>query len=92
MASTITQKRTKWSETLAKLEAQMVALDAAILKAMTEIESYKFDSNEGAQQVKYRDLDKMLKSQTILQKQIDWYERKICGQGIRRFSMKRQLY
>lgn len=92
MALTISQKRAGWAKTLAKYEAQMVALDAAILAATTEIEQYKLETGEGSQSVKYRDLEKMYKTQEKLQKNIDWYERKICGAGIRRFSQRRQLY
>lgn len=92
MSATISQKRAKWQATVTKLEAQLDKLNDAILAATTEYEQYKLETGEGSQSVKYRDLGKLIENQTILQKQIDWYNTKICGGGIRRFSQQRRLY
>lgn len=92
MSCTKSSKIAGWKKLLAKYEAQMVIMDAKVLKAMTEIQSYKFDSNEGSQQVKYRDLEEMQKAQRYLQAQIDYYQTKICGQGLTRIGMQRRGY
>ena len=91
MSCSLKNKRIRWQAILDRLNAQYDKLNTAILALTTEIDSYKLETGEGAQSVKYKKLDDMMNTQNNLLAQIDRYERLICGSGIRRISLRRQL-
>ena len=61
--------------------------------AARPLSSYKFDSGEGAQQAKSRDIADIDKSVRSVQSRIDYYDQKIGGKGLysMRFRRKSQI-
>lgn len=74
------------------LEAQLTALQTAIISAAgnSEIESYTFEDGGGTQKVKRQSIEKTIKTQTLLQSQLDRINRILNGSGLVNASLRRQ--
>ena len=77
----------------ATLEAQIAAINTAITSAAgnSEIESYKFEDGGGSQQVKRQSIEKIIKTQTLLQAQLDRVNRILNGSGMTNMSQRRRM-
>ena len=88
---TRSQRVARWTEQLAKCEAELAILDDTYATiAAKDYESYKFDSGVGSQQTKIQDLEKVGKQQRIKQSRIDYLINKINGTGLVRMKLNRR--
>ena len=76
----------------ASIEAQLAAIQTALTNSAgnSEIESYKFQDAGGTQQVKRQSIDKIIKTQTQLQSQLDRIDRILNGSGITNMAQRRR--
>lgn len=72
-------------------EAQLSDANTSLESILTStVESYKFDSGEGSQQVKQIKIDNLMKLIQSLEAQIDWYKRKLqTGGGLTAINVRR---
>ncbi len=82
MAQYQTSQKTRIEQQIAKLEAQLSALDSAITGAMKKHKSYRLDSGEGSQQVTNNDVDRLVAAQERLQKRLDRLYNRLGGRGL----------
>lgn len=88
-----TALETRLRATLATKEALLVSAYATYSTLITEnIESYKFDSNEGAQQARHLQIDKLKDQIDSLESEIDSLYRRLCGRGIVNLNLRRKRY
>ncbi len=74
------------------LEAQLAALDAALLTASSsDTLEYRFDSGEGSQRKEFRNLAEMEKAQRNLEKRIEFYYAKLEGTGLVNMRLRRHI-
>ena len=55
-------------------------------------ETFSMDTSDGRVAAKYRDLDEIYKRINILERQIDFDERRLCRAGNIQYSLKRAVY
>ena len=75
---------------IVKLKAQLTVAQTALTSALVEIEEYRFDSGVGSQRVRYRDPNKIQKTISHLEAQIDNLERRLTGKGISALNLRRK--
>ena len=80
------------TERLETKTAQLVKLYDAFDRRINPAESYKFDSGEGSQQLKYLSLKDMQDAIDRLEKEIDALGRKLNGTGIVNMNLRRKSY
>ncbi len=74
---------------LQKKQAQLALAEVAYERALSEIESYKFDAGEGSQQVKRRKIAELANQIDRLEAQINGLERKLAGGGLINVNLRR---
>lgn len=91
MSCLTTARRTQLQSRLTRKLAQLTkAYDSYDSLLDESIESYKFDSGEGSQQVKRRALENLDKAIDKLETNIDWLQQKLDGTGIAYANMRRK--
>lgn len=90
MAYLVTSLITQINERITKKQTQLAAADLALDAAITEIESYKFDSGEGNQTTKYRKIEELQNLINSLEKQIESLQRRLSGTGIVNINLRRK--
>lgn len=90
MAYLVTSLITQINERITKKQTQLAAADLALDAAITEIESYKFDSGEGNHSTKYRKIEELQKLINQLEKQIESLQRRLAGTGIVNINLRRK--
>jgi len=90
-----TYQRNRRARLLAKktaIEAALDALDVAYLAAVenAEVESYKFDSGEGSQQTKRRNLSEIRKESDALEADLSHVINELAGVGILNVQLRRK--
>ncbi len=85
------------SARIARIEARITAKEAALAladtayqAALVEVEEYRFDSGEGSQKVRNRQLAEFQKNINILEREIEHLYRKLQGFGITTVSLRRR--
>lgn len=91
MAYLSAQRRARIQRRILAIEAALDVAYATLLEAMgASEESYRFDSNEGSQQLKTTDTDKLNKSIQDLETALEhWYDALNC-RGIVRLNLRRR--
>ena len=88
LSSTVrTEKEAELARYVARLATYETALDSALDGGL---DSYRFDSGEGSQQVKVLSIDKMEKSIGFLQSRINRLRGELRGTGIMTTNMRRR--
>ncbi len=83
-------RRTTLQLRLAKREASLVIVEATYDELLaTGVEEYKFDSTEGRQETRRRELDDVKKQIDALTAEIDSITRKLAGRGIVNLNLRR---
>ena len=84
--------RTRILAQISKIETQLTALDTAFTEAVAnaEVESYKFDSGEGSQQVKRRDPNDIQKLIDKLESRLAYLYRRLDGKGLVNMNLRRR--
>ena len=84
-------RRTQLLARLAKREASLVIVEATYDELLASgIESYRFDSTEGEQQTKRRNLNEVKGQLDSLQSEIDSIQRQLSGQGVVNMNLRRR--
>jgi len=84
-------KKADYTARITRLQTSLAILEDTYDKAAArDVESYKFDSGEGSQQAKSRNLEDLDKQIRSLQSRIDYYQAKLDGTGLvsQRFRRK----
>jgi len=81
---------TEIQSTITNLQAALVIANASYLEALNPAQDYRVDTGEGSQRVKRRDPTGLLNSITSIQRQIDYWTRKLNGTGITRMNLRRK--
>jgi virulence-associated protein VapD len=83
--------RTEIEARIVTLQTQLALANESLNDLLTqEIESYRFDSNEGSQQAKRRKIEEITKVIENIESRIDWYRRKLqCGGGLVAINARR---
>lgn len=90
MSCLTTARKTQLQTRLTAKEAQLTAAYTAFDELTAQsIESYSFDSGEGKQSTKRRQLGSMQKAIDILEAQIDWIQGKLNNTGIMNLNLRR---
>jgi hypothetical protein len=74
---------------IAILQAQLDALNAALLSGATDVEMYSLDTNEGKQTVKYRSLSDLIDAIGAIGSRINTLTRKVNGGGLGAMKFRR---
>ena len=75
---------------ITRKEASLGIAYASYDSALAELnESYRFDSGEGSQSAKKRDIESFKKQIDALESEIDSLYRRLKGQGLTRISLRR---
>ena len=93
MACLRSSTRSRLIDRYNKKLAQLGKADAAydILLDKGDIESYNFDSGDGRQQVKRRQLSELTKTIADLESQLDAIQRRLSGMGLTTFNLSRRV-
>lgn len=76
-------RKAEYQSRIDRLSTTLAILEDTYDKAAArDIESYKFDSGEGSQQAKSRDLEKLDNQIRSVQSRLDYYQQKIDGKGL----------
>jgi len=90
--SVCTSLRTRLTERLATIQAQLIILNDAYLGAIsTDLESYTFDSAEARQQAKTRSPEELWKLIQNMQATEDSICRKLNGTSVMSINLRRKL-
>jgi len=76
-------------ELIAEKEAQLVTVRTAYTTAVSEVESYTFNSGSASQSVKRQKLETLSEEQQRLEDQLDSLYRKLEGGGLANMNMRR---
>lgn len=77
---------------LAKKEASLLIAYETYDKLLADTnESYRFDSGEGSQSTKKRNIEELNKQINTLESEIDGIRRRLKGLGLTRISLKRRV-
>lgn len=90
MACITSSTRTRIIASIAAKEAVLAALYVAYTAAATEFEEYKFNSGEGSQQAKYRNLNEIKTNIDSLESEIDSLYRRLAGKGVINMNLRRK--
>jgi len=83
--------KTRLETRLARKEAQLEIAYTTYETLLAEVNaSYRFDSGEGSESTKKRDLDSLKKQIDSLESEIDGIRRRLSGLGLVRISLKRR--
>lgn len=84
----------KYQNQLARVQAQIAKLETAIDSALenSEVEEYSFNSGEGQQRTKRRDIKSLLQSLERLESSEARILRKLAGRGIVNVNLRRKRY
>lgn len=84
----------KYTNDLARVRSQIAKLEIAIDSALdnSEIEEYSFNSGEGQQRTKRRDIDKLLKTLSKLENRERWLINKLGGRSLMNVNLRRKGY
>lgn len=83
-------RRTTLQQRLARREASLVIVENTYDKLLaTGVEEYKFDSTEGRQETRRRELGDVKKQIDSLTAEIDSITRKLAGNGIVNLNLRR---
>lgn len=75
-----------------KLESQITTLEETLDSLLaTEVESYKYDSGEGSQQVKRRKLSEIQDQLDRLESRLDAICRRLAGLGLTSIRLNRKV-
>lgn len=78
---------------LAMLKTQLSTAQATYLELLSSnVDMYRFDAGEGQQTVKDKSIEQMAHQIDILQRQINYYERKLNGCGVVNMALRRRIY
>lgn len=92
MAQLISSRHQRILARITALEAQLDALDAALLTASaSDTLEYRFDSGEGSQRQEFRNLAEMEKAQDSLEKRIEAYYKRLEGTGLVNMRLRRHI-
>jgi hypothetical protein len=92
MAQLMTSRHARIVARITALEAQLAALDAALITASTsDTLEYRIDSGEGSQRKEFRNLAEMQKAQKNLEGLIEWYYAKLEGRGLGNMNLRRNI-
>lgn len=92
MAQLISSRHNRILARIAVLEAQLAALDAALLTASaSDTLEYRFDSGEGSQRAEFRNLGEMEKAQRNLEKRIEYLYARLEGTGLVKMRLRRNI-
>lgn len=90
MACLTSNRRAQLKARLAKREASLVIVEATYDKLLASgVESYRFDSTEGEQQTKRRNLSEVKAQMDSLQAEVDNLRKALAGQGIVNMNLRR---
>ena len=85
--------RTQLEERLARNEASLDIAYETYDKLLAEVnESYRFDSGEGSQSTKKRDIEALRKQINTLESEIDGIRRRLKGLGLTRITLSRKSH
>ena len=74
-------------------EAQIAAANDTLTSMLSqEFEEYKFNSNEGMQQVRQRRLDELLKLIEHLEAHVNLLYRRLSGKAVHNLNVRRKNY
>jgi len=90
MACITPSTRIRIEARIAAKETALAALDIAFIAASTEIEEYRFDSGEGSQRAKYRNLNEIKTNIDGLESEIEALYRRLAGKGVVNITLRRK--
>jgi phage shock protein A len=92
MAQLIRSRHDRIVARITALEAQLAALDAALLTASaSDTLEYRFDSGEGSQRKEFRSVKEMQEEQTYLENRLEFYYAKLEGTGLVNMRLRRHI-
>lgn len=90
MSCLSTDRRTWYEARLAKLQAQLDALDDAIDDGTLHVETASLDTGEGKQMMKYKSFDDMFTTQKRLETRISRIYHVLNGTGVVNMNLRRK--
>ncbi len=75
---------------ITNLEAALAVAWASYTETLNPAQDYRIDTGEGSQRVKRRDPTEMFNQIQALQRQIDYWNAKLNGTGIKKMNLRRK--